>query len=329
MLWLWVGFFVLVILLLALDLGVLNRKTHVIGMREAIGWTLFWIALALAFNVAIYFIYEAHWFGAGTDLVDPADGREAALEFFTGYLVEKSLSIDNIFVIAMIFGYFRVPPEFQHRVLFWGILGALIFRGIFIAIGVWLVEQFDWVFYVFGAFLIFAAAKMLFHKDEEADPESSWVLRVARRFLPISGAYDGHRFTTRVNGRFYFTPLMLVLVVIEATDVVFAVDSIPAIFGITTDPFLVLTSNVFAILGLRSLYFVLAGMMDKFKYLSIALALILVFVGLKMIAHGWIKLDNLVSLAIIVGILAVGITLSVLKSRKDGGPPAPPGAEQL
>lgn len=339
MLWLWIGFFTLILLLLALDLGVFNREAHVIGVREALGWTLFWIAISLVFNGFVWLAYDNHWFGIG---LDPDTGQAvmsggtAALKFFTGYIVEKSLSVDNIFVIALIFGYFKVPAQYQHRVLFWGILGALVFRGALIGVGAVLVQNFDWVFYVFGAFLAFAALKMFFAGEEDVDPEKGWVLRWARRILPISKGYEGERFISKTSERFAFTPMFLVLIVIEATDVLFAFDSIPAIFAITTDPFIVLTSNMFAILGLRSLYFVLAGMMDRFKYLNIALAVILLLIAVKLMLHEVEAIHHLpewVSPAIICFILTVGIVLSIVidpeakddpETKHDTGKPAQP-----
>ncbi len=316
MVWLWVGFFVLVLALLALDLGVFNRDAHVIGMREAIGWTIFWIALSLCFNVGVYLLYEHRVMGAGA--AAGRDGATAGVEFLTGYLIEKSLSVDNIFVMALVFRYFRIPPQYQHRVLFWGILGALVTRGTMIGLGVWLVNQFDWVFYVFGAFLIYSGGRMLLEQDEDLDPERSAIVRWARRAFRVSPHIDGQKFTTRVDGAFAFTPLMLVLVVIETADIVFAVDSIPAIFAITTDPFIVLTSNVFAILGLRAMYFVLAGVIDRFRYLSFTLTLILVFVGIKMLLHAVYPIDNVASLLFIASTLLVGVFASVAAERRDG-----------
>lgn len=315
MLWLWVGFFVLVLALLALDLGVFNREAHVIGMREAVGWTVFWVALSLSFNVVVYLLYEHQIMGAGA--AGARDGATAGVEFLTGYLIEKSLSVDNIFVMALVFRYFRIPAQYQHRVLFWGILGALVTRGVMIVLGVWLVQQFDWIFYVFGAFLIYSGVRMLLEQDEDLDPERSVIVRWARRAFRVSPEIDGQRFTTQVDGAFAFTPLMLVLVVIEAADVVFAVDSIPAIFAITTDPFIVLTSNVFAILGLRAMYFVLAGVIDRFRYLNFTLTLILVFVGAKMLLHAIYPIDNVASLLFIVSTLLVGVLASVAAERRD------------
>ncbi len=310
---LWIAFFLLVLLLLAFDLGVINRKAHVIGLKEAVGWSAFWISLSLLAGAGIYAIYEHHWFGAG--LEEGRDGATAAMEYLTGWLIEKSLSVDNIFVIALIFRYFAVPPAYQHRVLFWGILGALVMRGVMIGAGIWLVSHFDWIFYVFGALLLYSAFRMLSDQDEQVDPETSRVVRWARKVMPLSSRYEGQRFTTRVDGRFMFTPLMLVLIVIETADVVFAVDSIPAIFGITTDPFLVMTSNVFAILGLRALYFVLAGVIDRFRYLAFTLTIILGMVGAKMLLHHVVHVPTAASLLFIVVTLTLGIVASVWAER--------------
>jgi tellurite resistance protein TerC len=320
----WAIFLGIVLLLLALDLGVFNREAHTVGVREALGWTFVWVACSLVFNGFVWLAYSHHWFGSGLDPETGAivkTGGEAAIEFFTGYLVEKSLSIDNIFVIALIFGYFKVPSQYQHRVLFWGILGALIMRGMMIGIGAWMVSQFTWTFYLFGAILAYAAFKILFMKEDDVDPEQGWVLRAARKLLPVSKTMEGPKFTTRVDGHFAFTPLFLVLLVIEVSDVIFAFDSIPAIFGITTDPFIVMTSNVFAILGLRALYFVLAGMMAEFRYLNYALSLVLMFVGVKLVLHDVIKIPNVISLGVIVALLTVGVVASIRQDRKDAKAP--------
>ncbi len=325
MLWLWVGFIVLVLALLAFDLGVLNRKAHVIETPEALRWTVFWIALALVFNVGVYYLYENHVMGLGLGEGHTVGGGLAAKEFFAGYLLEKSLSLDNIFVIALIFGYFRVPAIYQHRVLFWGIIGALVMRGAMIAAGAALVKQFDWINYVFGGLLLATAVKMLRAGEEHIDPERNPLVRLARRIFRITVGYREHHFFVHEEGRRFMTPLFLVLLVVESTDVLFAVDSIPAIFAITKDPFLVFTSNVFAILGLRSLYFALAGMMDKFRYLKVSLVFILAFVGVKMIIAHHFKIPIEVSLAVIGGILAVGVAASLVRDRGDrrrtAGPP--------
>jgi len=330
--WLWIGFVVVIMFLLALDLGVLNRKAHVIRAREALLWTFFYIALALVFNVVVYFMYEHHWLGIGERIGLPTNGRAAAFDFFLGYVIEKSLSLDNIFVIAIIFSYFAVPLQFQHRVLFWGVLGALVMRGLMIAAGATLLQQFSWMNYVFGALLIFSAAKMMVAHNDEVDPEKNPLVKLARRLFPVTPAFEGQKFITTMNGRRAVTPLFLVLLVVESTDVLFAVDSIPAIFAVTKDPFIVFTSNVFAILGLRSLYFALADLMDKFRYLKTSLVFLLAYIGGKMIIVHYYKshvdekftVDPLFSLVIIFVILSVGVLASFLASRRR---PPPPVAE--
>ncbi|MBZ0089814.1 MAG: TerC family protein [Thermoanaerobaculia bacterium] len=298
-LWLWVGFNVFVLGMLALDLGVFHRKAHVVGFKEAGIWSAVWIGLALAFNGAVW-----HFFG-------PQKG----LEFLTGYLIEKSLSVDNIFIIALIFSYFAVPEQYQHRVLFWGILGALAMRAIFIAAGAALIANFHWIIYVFGAFLILTGIKMVFTPDKGLEPEKNPVVRLVRRLVPVTDQYHGQCFFVRQNGALTATPLFLVLALVEATDLIFAVDSIPAIFAVTTDPFIVYTSNVFAILGLRSLYFLLAGVMNKFEYLKLGLAAILVFVGTKMAIVDLYKIPSAVSLGVVAAILTIAIVASLLRAR--------------
>ena len=312
----WIGFLIIVFILLALDLGVFHKKNHEIKTKEALLWTLFWIALSLIFNVFIYYAYQNHWLGIGIHKTSVESGSEAALKYFTGYIVEKSLSLDNIFVIALIFGYFKVPAIFQHRVLFWGILGALILRGIMILAGITLIEKFNWMIYVFGGLLLLTAVKMLFSKNEEIEPEKNILIKIARKFYPVSKNFEGASFFTKINGKKAITPLFLVLLVIESTDVLFAIDSIPAIFAVTTDSYIVFTSNIFAILGLRSLYFALAAMMDKFRYLKISLVFILAFVGVKMLLSHAYPIPTLVSLSVIASILLVGTLASVYVSRK-------------
>jgi tellurite resistance protein TerC len=325
MLWIWIGFIVLILSLLALDLGVFHRKDHVIKTREALGWSAFWIALALLFSVFVYFGYENHWLGMGLK-IDPIDGgqidgRDAVIKYLTGYVIEKSLSVDNIFVIALLFTYFAVPALYQHRVLFWGILGAILMRGVMIALASWLVTM-HWVILVFGGFLIFTGIRMLFAGEKEEDPGNNLAMRLVKRMLPVTPNYHGHSFLAREGGRLVLTPLALALVMVETTDLIFAVDSIPAIFAITGDPFIVFTSNIFAILGLRSLYFALAGMMDKFRYLKVALAIVLVVVGVKMLTAKWLKAwlgehFNLYLLGAVFAILAAGVIWSLLANRKD------------
>jgi tellurite resistance protein TerC len=312
----WGIFVVIVCCLLAFDLGVLNKNEHVISTKEAIATTILWIVLALVFNVVVYFAYAHNWFDLLSHSPDIKTGKEAALKFFTGYLIEKALSLDNIFVIAMLFSYFKIPGLYQHRVLFWGILGALFFRAVMILLGSALVLKFSWIMYVFGALLVFSALKMLFGKEEEFDAEKSKVIRAIRKFYPVSNELDGHNFFTVQNGVKMVTPLFVVLMVIETTDIMFAVDSIPAIFVITTDPFIVFTSNVFAILGLRSLYFVLASFMDKFKYLKYSLVVLLLFIGIKMLLLQVFHLPVSISLLIIILILSAGVVASIVSDKK-------------
>jgi tellurite resistance protein TerC len=293
----WWIFGVLVGTLLLLDLFVFHRKAHEIKFKEALAWTGFWVSLALLFNAFVYFRF----------------GPQSAKEFLAGYLVEEALSVDNLFVFLVLFSYFRVPRPFQHRVLFWGILGALIMRGVFIYVGVEVVERFHWVLYVFGAFLVYTAWKLLRGGEAEADPEKNPIIGLFRRFVPMVNEYEGQRFLVQRDGKRFATPLLLVLVVIEATDVVFAVDSIPAIFILTRDPFIIYTSNIFAILGLRSLYFVLSGAMRQFHYLKYGLGLVLAFIGLKMLVSGFVHVGIGLSLSVIAILLGGSIGLSLLK----------------
>ena len=301
-LWLWAGFNLFILAMLALDLGVFHRKSHEISIREATTWSLVWIALAMVFNAGLWYFR----------------GAEPAVQFFTGYLIEKSLSVDNIFVIALLFSYFAVPPAYQHRVLFWGILGALVMRAAFILAGAALLAKFHWIIYLFGAFLILTGLKMAIFRNAEMHPENNPILKLVRRLIPVTHEYRKDHFFVREGGRRMATPLFLVLVLVESTDLVFAVDSIPAIFAVTTDPFLVYTSNVFAILGLRSLYFVLAGVMSKFVYLKLGLSGILVFVGIKMTLVDLYKIPSPVSLGVIAAILTVSVVASLAKSRREG-----------
>jgi tellurite resistance protein TerC len=304
----WGAFILLLLVLLALDLGVVHRKEHRVGLREAVVWSIVWTIIALIFNAWIYYRF----------------GMRPGLEFLTGYIIERSLSFDNIFVFIIIFNYFAVPAEYQHRVLFWGILGALISRGLFIAMGTALLSRFEWLMLVFGAFLVYTGINILRGKETEVHPESNPVLRLFRRFVPLTASYHGKRFFIRENHRTLATPLMLVLVVVEATDVIFAVDSIPAVLGVTRDPFIVFTSNIFAILGLRALYFLLAGLMHKFHYLSYGLGLVLVFVGGKMLVERWYEIPVQLSLGIVLGLLTVSIVVSLLRPASA---PAPAPAE--
>jgi tellurite resistance protein TerC len=325
----WAGFLTFIVAMILLDLGVFHRKSRVISIGEAMAWTFVWVTLALAFNVLIYFLYEDNWLGWSETASHQLTGRQAALQFFTGYLVEKSLSVDNIFVIAMILAYFAVPLAEQHRVLFWGIMGALVLRGMMIALGSVLISQFDWIVYVFGVLLILSAVKMLVVRHDNVQPDKNLVVRLIRRFYPVSDRFDGSKFFTMQNGRRVMTPLMLALILVETSDVMFAIDSIPAIFAITRDPFLVFTSNVFAILGLRSLYFALAGLMARFRYLKMSLVFLLAYVGVKMILSHHHPIPNGVSLAIIGGILSVGMLASVLASARDTAPLVSPLVDDM
>jgi TerC family integral membrane protein len=346
----WSGFVVLILVLLALDLGVFHRKAHVVSVKEALQLSAIWIAFGLSFAVFVYYGYENHWLGlgAGVDSVDGTvnDGQSATLKYITGYIVEKSLSIDNIFVIALLFGFFAVPELYQHRVLFWGVLGALIMRAVMIVVGATLIAKFHWILYVFGVFLILTAIKMFFLKSDNTDPNQNIVVRLTRRLFPVTARYHGEHFMVRAGsaaskegkipgapaepdeavaaakpGTWMITPLALALVTVESTDLIFAVDSIPAIFAITADPFLVFTSNVFAILGLRSLYFALAGMIAKFRYLKPALAIVLLVVGLKMLFAGTLREllgehFNFYLLGVVLLILSIGVFASVIGNER-------------
>ncbi len=303
---LWVLFNVLVVTLLVLDLGVFHRKAHVVQIKEALLWSVFWVSLALLFSFLVYRMR----------------GQNAALEFLAGYLIEESLSVDNLFVFLLIFTYFRVPPLYQHRILFWGILGAVVMRAIFIFAGVALIHHFHWVIYLFGAFLVLTGVKMAFQKDEKMDPNNNPVLKVFRKWMPMTDRIEGGRFFIKIDGKRYATPLFVVLLVVETTDVIFAVDSIPAILSITVDPFIVYTSNVFAILGLRALYFALAGMMRLFHYLHQGLSFILTFVGVKMLISDVYKIPVGIALGVVAGILVVSVIASLLRPRSMEETPA-------
>jgi len=297
---LWASFVALVLGLLWLDLGVLNRRDHVISAREALLWTGFWIVLALAFGGFVWWRF----------------GPTPAVEYVTGFLIEKSLSVDNLFVFVLVFSSFAVPREVQHRVLFWGILTALVLRAGMIVGGSALLQRFHWLFYVFGAFLVVTGVRLLFHEEEEHRPERTLTFRVFRRIIPATHHFEGHRFFVREAGRWVATPLLLALLLIEVSDVVFALDSIPAIFGVTLDPFIVFTSNIFAILGLRSLYFAVAQLIGRFEYLKAGLSAVLVFIGTKMLLSHWIHLHALVSLAIVIGLLGGAVIFSLLRTRR-------------
>ncbi|MFT3743848.1 MAG: TerC family protein [Pyrinomonadaceae bacterium] len=321
--WFYAAFLVFVLAMLALDLGVFHRKEHSVSFKEAAAWSGVWISLALIFNTLFY--YYAAWKFPQDERLMSIPGFEPAaaawnvsLEFFTGYVVEKSLSVDNIFIFVMVFAYFAIPAIYQHRVLFYGIIGALMFRALFIGAGSWLM-QFHWVIYLFGAFLIITGIKMVFASDKEIEPEKNLLIRLFKRFMPVSAKLDGKHFFTRQNGRLFATPLFIALLFLELTDVIFAVDSVPAIFAITKEPLVVFTSNIFAILGLRSMYFMLAGAVDKFHLLKYGLAVVLVFVGLKMVwlndAFGG-KFPITWSLGIIIGTIAVSSILSILFPKR-------------
>ena len=308
---LWIAFNVFVLGMLAIDLGVFHRKAHAVSLKEAGAWSCVWIGLALVFNIGVYYLW----------------GQEKALEFLTGYVIEKSLSVDNLFVFLMVFQYFNTPAEYQHRILFWGIVGALVLRAIFIATGSALLSNFHWMIYVFGGFLVVTGIKMFLQGDEKLEPEKNPVVRLFQRMMPVTHDYHGQSFFITKDGKRHATLMMVVLIVVETTDVIFAVDSIPAIFAITPDPFIVYTSNIFAILGLRSLYFALSGVLGLFTYLRPALALVLGFVGFKMVCSDFLKISPLVSLCVIVGILASAVTLSLLLPRRSAPDPLKPEGE--
>jgi len=321
--WAWLAFFGVIAAALAIDLFVAHRKAHVVGMKEALRWSVFWIVMAIGFCGLVYLGYEHHWMGLGKAL-DGADnrlndGRSAAIKFLTGYIVEKSLSVDNLFVIALLFGALAIPEQYRHRILFWGVIGAMAFRGAMIGAGAALVGRYHWLLYVFGGLLVITAIKLLL-PGAAISPAEGWPVRIARRWLPLSDRIDGPHFMTRIGGRWLFTPLALALAAVEVTDVIFAVDSIPAIFAITTDPFLVFTSNIFALLGLRSLYFVLAGFMAKLVYLKTSLAAVLLLIGGKMLAGR--RLEELIGdgselwlLLAVALILAAGVAASLIARR--------------
>lgn len=311
---LWAVFFVVVIALLAFDLGVFSRRAPSTSAKTALVWTAVWVAVSLTFNAGIWLRL----------------GHRPALEFLTGYLIEKALSVDNIFVFLVVFNFFRVPREHQHKVLYWGVLGAFVLRGIFIFLGTALIARFHWILYLFGAFLVFTGIKLVVsNQDDTVDPGHSWAVRAVRRLIPVTADYRGDRFVVREAGRLVATPLVVVLAVVETTDVVFALDSIPAIFGVTVDPFIVYTSNVFAILGLRSLYFVLADFMDRFEYLKHGLGLVLAFVGLKMLIEPFYEVPIGLSLLVIALVLVGSVAYSLAKTARHGRPAAPdrPGPE--
>ena len=304
--WFWIGFIAFVLAMLALDLGVFHRKAHVVKPREAGIWVAVWVSLALVFAAGLWYF----------------ENREIALTFLTGYVIEESLSVDNLFVMVVIFNYFAVPAQSQHRVLFYGILGALVMRGLFIGLGTLLLSRFEWILYVFGAMLLITGIRMMFKQDEQFEGEQNRVVRLVRRYVPLTPEYHGTQFFVVDNGRRVATPLLLVLILVEFTDLIFAVDSIPAIFGITRDPFLVFTSNIFAILGLRSMYFLLAAVIERFYLLKSGLAVILSFIGVKMLGEKFYHIDILLSLGIVLGTLALAITASMIWPKAEGAPEA-------
>ena len=305
--WLWIGFNVFVLLMLALDLGVFHRKAHVVTFRESLAWTVVWVVLAMLFNLGVWH------FG----------GSEKGVEFLTSYVIEKSLSVDNVFVFALLFSYFSVPPKYQHKVLSWGIIGALIMRAVMIGVGAALIEKFVWIIYIFGAFLILTGIKMIVKHEQEIHPERNPVVRWFKKLMPVTKDYREDRFFVRENGLRHATPLFVVLLLVEFSDLIFAVDSIPAIFAVTKDPFIVYTSNVFAILGLRALYFVLAGVMGRFCHLKTGLALVLCFVGLKMLAADVYEVPIGASLGIVATLLLGSVIASLLTPREAGEVPDP------
>ncbi|HTL39152.1 MAG TPA: TerC/Alx family metal homeostasis membrane protein [Kofleriaceae bacterium] len=335
MIWFWLGFFGLVAFLLFLDLGVLHRKDQEQSLKSAAMWTVGWVILGLSFSAVVYLIYENHWLGAHLKHARPHvhDGGEAAVTYVSAYLLEQALSVDNIFVIALTFAQFKVPQKFQHRVLFWGILGAVIFRVAMLGGGVWLAQKFDWIFYIFGGFLAFKGAELLKEfvdkmrsKDEEDEEEGRlpWLVRKLQRIVRIEGDHQGH-FLVNINGRRVLTILALCLITVELQDIVFALDSIPAVLSVSNETFIIVTSNIFAILGLRSLYFVLAGMMAKFEYLELALGVLLIGIGVKMVLHNHVHITHVQSLVGIAVILSAGVIASVFRMRGSEPPPSEPG----
>lgn len=303
--WDYTIFIAAVLFFLALDLGVFHKDARVVRFREAVAWTTIWFTVAMCFGLFFAPMMAENW------------TKVHRVQFITGYILELSLSMDNVFVIALIFSYFGVPLQFQHRVLFWGILGALIMRGIMIWVGAELINSFEWMLYVLGAFLVFTGLKMMFSGDEAVEPEKNWVVKMTRRFFPVTHEFHGQKFIVHLQGRRFLTPLAIVLIMVETTDLIFAVDSIPAIFGVTKEPFIVFTSNVFAIMGLRSLYFVLAGAIGYFRYLKIGLSIVLCVIGLKMLLGHFIEIPTALSLGLVLGIIGVSILCSIVAARRD------------
>ncbi|MCC6660819.1 MAG: TerC/Alx family metal homeostasis membrane protein [Phycisphaerales bacterium] len=335
--WAYAGFLAALTVMLAIDLGVLSRRTHTVSVKESLLWSSLWVAVGVGFSVFVYFAYTHHWLGLGlvppellplpTNAPPPAegpviapgllplDGVTATWNYLAGYVIEYALSVDNIFIIAVIFKYFATPPQYQHRVLFWGIVGVVVMRGVMIAIGAALLDRFEWVLYVFAGVLILSAAKMLMLKEEEIDLDRNFAVRAARRLLPFTHEYDGSRFLTRRDGRLLATPLLLVLLVVDIADAAFALDSIPAVFTITREPFLVFTSNMFAVLGLRSLFFAISAFLEKFRHLKVSLAFILLYLGAKIFFHKWFEIGPGENLGVIGAVLAVGVLASIIDDR--------------
>jgi tellurite resistance protein TerC len=303
-----------ILLLLAFDLGVLQKRAHRMAMREAVLWSLGWVTLALLFNGLLYVLFEQQWLGPG---FSPLSGSDAALQFLTGYLIELALSVDNLFVFLLIFNYFGIADRFQHKVLYWGILGAIILRLLFIISGSLLISRFEWILYIFGGILVFSGWKMMRQGEVRVEPEKNVMIRAARRFFPVTDEPHSERFVLRKHGRLHLTPLFLVLLTVETTDVVFAVDSIPAIFAVTRDPFIIFSSNIFAILGLRSLYFVLAEAMHSFHYLKAGLSVVLMFIGVKMLAGGFVHIPIVISLGAVVLILGTSVVASLIRRKRE------------
>ncbi len=298
--WLWAGFLAVILTLLALDLGIFHKKDKAVSAREAMSWVAVWMSLAMVFDAFVWWRF----------------GGAKALDFLTGYLIEQSLSVDNLFVFVIVFATFRIPPHLQHRVLFWGILTALVLRGVMIIGGTALLQRFHWLIYVFGLFLLVTGVKLLFHKEAEHRPEHSLAFRLLRKVIPATANLHGNHFFTRIDGRLVATPMFLCLALIEVSDVVFALDSVPAIFGVTLDPFIVFTSNIFAIMGLRSLYFAIASLIGRFEYLKVGLALVLVFIGVKMSVSSWVHIHSLVSLLVVASLLGGAMAYSLVKTRR-------------
>ena len=325
MIWFWLGFFALIALLLFFDLGVVHKRAQEPTLRSAAIWTLFWVALGLAFSGVVYLMYENNWGGVHLKGCPPghADGRDATITYVSAYLLEQALSIDNIFVMSLLFRSFRMPLKYQHRVLFWGILGAVVFRVIMLGGGALLANRFDFIFYIFGAYLAYQGLKLFKGEEEDDGPPDNFAVRTLRKYFRVAEGDHGGKFSIVIDGKRWLTTIAVCLIVIELTDVIFAMDSIPAVLSVSTDTFIMITSNIFAVMGLRSLYFVLAGAMAKFKYLKIALAVLLIFIGVKMLLHAWIEIPHWISLLCIAGIIGIGVAASLLFSEPEPASPSP------